>query len=126
MSHGTPTFKSIRDTVPEYLPLTPAQQDRFGIKNGFPVDKWRLLGKRAVLCLPNAPMCKAWSAWAETNQALPPGARCISINSDIYSQRFADLRSTPYPHTAEDQEISVRTTGKPLMNWQFMVGVMED
>ena len=120
------TFQSIRDAVPEYSPATPAQQNDFGRKNGYSIEKRHVLGWRPVLCLPNTPMCKAWSAWAETNQALPPGARFMSINSDIYSQRFTDLRSTPYPHTAEDQELSVRTTGKPLMNWQFMVGVVED
>ena len=110
------TFKSIVDAVPEYSPATPAQQNEFGRTNECSIEKRDVLGWRPVLCLPKTPMCQAWSAWAETNQALPPGVRFMSINSDIYSQRFADLRSTPYPHAAEDQEISVRTTGKPLMN----------
>ena len=126
MDRGMTTFKSITDTVPEYLPLTPAQQDDVGNASGYPIDKWHLLGKRAVLCMPNTPMCKAWAAWAEKNRGLPPGAGFMMMSSDIYSQRFADVRSTPWPHSAEDQELSVHATGKPLVNWQFMVGVMED
>ena len=126
IDRGMSTFKSIRDAVPEYLPLTPAQQDEFGHKNDYSIEKQHVLGWQAVLCLPNTPMCKAWSAWAETNRALPPGAGFMMMNSDIYSQRFTDLRSRPYPHTAEDQELSVHAIGKPLMNWQFKVGVMED
>jgi len=120
------TFKCIRDTVPEHLPATPAQQNDFGHKNGYSIEKRHVLGWQPVLCLPKTPMCKAWSAWAETNRALPPGAGFMMMNSDIYSQRFTDLRSTPCPHTAEDQELSVHAIGKPLMNWQFKVVVMED
>ena len=126
MNRGMPTFKSVRDTVPEYLPMTPAEQDQFGNSMGFLMDKWALLGKRAVLCLPNTPMCTAWSAWAERNRALPPGAGFMLMHSNVYTQRFTDARSTPCPHTSEDQELSVHSTGKPLVNWQFMVGVMED
>ena len=126
MNRMMTTFKAIRDTVPEYLPLTPAQQDEFGNTSGSPVDKWHLLGKRAVLCLPNTPMRKAWAAWAEINRGLPPGAGFMMMSSDIYSQRFADLRGTPWPHSAEDQELSVHATGKLLVNLQFTVGVMED
>ena len=47
------------------------------------------------------------------------------MHSNVYTQRFTDVR-TPCPHTSEDQELSVHSTGKPLVNWQFMVGVMED
>ena len=119
------TFKAIRDTVPEYLPLTPAQQNEFGNTSGYPVDKWHLLGMRAVLCLPCTPVCNAWIAWAEQNKALPPGAGTMQMNSNVYTQRFTDVR-TPFPHTADDQDIAIHTTGKPLVNWQFLVGVMED
>ena len=115
MNRGMPTFKAIRDTVPEYLLLTPAQQDELGNSSGYPVDKWHLLGKRAVLCLPNTPMCSAWVAWAERNRALPPGAGAMLMHSNIYTQRFTDVR-TPCPHTSEDQELSVHSTGKPLVN----------
>ena len=125
MSRSITTFRSIRDTAPEYLPMSPAEQDQFGNSMGIPMDKRTLLGRRAVLCLPNTPMCMAWSTWAERNRALPPGAGYMLMNSNVYSQRFMDASNT-HPHTSEDQELSVQATGKPLVNWHFIVSVLED
>ena len=115
-------FVSVRDTAPEYLPMTEAEQDAFGERMGHDILRWRDLQKRPVLCIPNTPRCAAWLEWAQANNALPPGAGFMMMHSNVYTERFM---VGAMGHSAKDQEDHVIAHGRPMVNWQFVVGVIE-
>ena len=130
MNRGMTTFKSVRDTIPEFLPMTPEEKDAMGEQMGLPMDKWSLLEKRAVLCLPQTTVCSAWCKWAERNHALPAGAGFMLMHPNVYNTRFGDgpshLRTNLQSHTADMQDEAIHTTGSPLVNWNFTFCVMEE
>ena len=116
-------FVAITTPVPEFLPMTPAQQDAYGRRLGIPQRLWRHIVKRPVLCLPHTPRCQSWARWAADNNGLPIGAGFAMMNIAQYNLQAMGSET---PHMAEDQESSVCRSGKPLVFYQWVVAALDE
>ena len=114
-------FQPVTEPVPEFSPWTGAEQVKMG-RISLQPEKQHWIEKHPALCLPQSKACREWLKWATARKNLPIGAGFVMMRESEYT--LAATRSSN-PHTAEDQENSVLTTGKPIVFWQWISVVNE-
>ena len=109
-------FQPITEPIPEFSPWTSAEQVAMGYILRAP-DKRRCIEKYPALCFPRRKAYREWLKWATARENLPVGAGFVMMRESDYN--LAATRSSN-PHSAQDQENSVLTTGKPIVFWQWI------
>ena len=123
--HGGPQqvpFRPITEPIHEFSPWTSAEQAKMGRRVRVRPEKRQWLVKYPALCLPQSKACREWAEWTTARENLPVGAGFAMWHESEYS---AEAAKSSNPHTAEDQERSALTTGKPIVFWQWLTSVDE-
>ena len=120
-------WRPVQEATPELLELTREQQDELGHSMGLPHEQRQSLIKRAVLTLPDTPLCRAWLAWATHTGNVPSGAGVTLLEPAEYQEQVqlhAISGSVAY-HSPKDQDDSINRLGSPMPFWQMVVCAAE-